>query len=408
MYIMLAKVKKDRVTPLINWEPQVRLFTQVSDIQEKWDSLCPDNAFLQSPYLSVVERFPPKGMTAYYALIYKSEELVGKVYFQHKRFKAQESLTFEKGTKCPSFFSTLGFYLKEYVAKKVEFKALGVGNLMLSGQHAFYFVDGISQSDQHYLVDYTIDVLTKELSEKNEEPSVILMKDFAPDELFTKKAGVGTPFYDFLVQPNMILKMRDHWKSFKDYLGDMTSKYRVRYKRAKKKLGNIERREMTYDEIEANKLQMFKLYQEIANSAGFNLFILSPDYIPEMKRVMGEKVKINGYFLEGRLIGYTTLVKNHHESEAHFLGFENELNFSHQLYLNMLYDMVEESINMGVKYLNYSRTASEIKSSVGAEPVDLTCYIRHQNGLRNRFLPHLFDYLKPDEEWVQRHPFKTA
>ena len=191
-----------------------------------------------------------------------------------------------------------------------------------------------------------------------------------------------------------------------DYLGAMTSKYRVRYKRARKKLGKVTRRELDTQETELRKERIFELYKEIANGAGFNLFILSPDYIPELKRALGDNVMISGYFLNDELVGFTTLILNDRETEAHFLGFDNDLNFEHQLYLNMLYDMVEDSLRLEVKELNFSRTAMEIKSSVGAVPVQLSCYIRHQKSIKNKFLPHLFDYLKPTEEWVQRHPFK--
>lgn len=407
MYVMLSKVKKDQVTNAPDWIPRISMSDRISDIDQEWNSLCPENIFLQSAYLSVVERHPPKGLKPYYGLIYNdNDQIVGKVYFQHKRFRAQESLSIEKGGKCPSFFSTLGYYLKEYVAKKVEFNALGCGNLMLSGQYAFCFLEEIPPNVQHYLVDLAIRVMSDKLSEEGQEPSVILLKDFMDSEKFTKKAGVGTEFYDFRVQPNMVLRLRDRWSTLEDYLGAMTSKYRVRYKRARKKLGQITSREMKTVEVEERKEHMFDLYTEIANGAGFNLFILSPDYIPELKRVLGDDVKITGYFLSEKLIGFTTLILNGTESEAHFLGFDNDMNYKHQLYLNMLYDMVEDSLEWGVLKLYFSRTAMEIKSSVGAQPVPLSCYIRHQKSIRNKFLPHLFDYLKPTEDWVQRHPFK--
>ncbi|MDX1685331.1 MAG: GNAT family N-acetyltransferase [Saprospiraceae bacterium] len=403
----MTKVKKESPAPSLEWEPEILIFNRISEIRDMWNDLAPNNIFLQDAYLSVVERYPPKGLTPFYALVRDDEgQYVGKIYFQLKKFKAQESLTFEKGSKCPSFFSTLGYYLKEYVAKKVEFKALGCGNLMLSGQHAFYFREDIPKVEQHIVVDMAIKELSELLSSKDENPSVVLLKDFPEDEAFTKKTGVGTQFYDFKVQPNMVLDIREDWESLDDYLSAMTSKYRVRYKRAKKKQGQIYTRELNYEEIVDNKDRMFDLYTEIANGAGFNLFILSPDYIPELKRVLRGNVQITGYYKGDNLIGYTTLIKNGDETEAHFLGFENDLNYKHQLYLNMLYDMVDTSIQWGVEKLNFSRTAMEIKSSVGAEPVPLNCYIRHQKAIRNKFLPHLFDYLKPDEDWIQRHPFK--
>lgn len=56
---------------------------------------------------------------------------------------------------------------------------------------------------------------------------------------------------------------------------------------------------------------------------------------------------------------------------------------------------------------HFARTALEIKSSVGAVPENLYCYLRHQNPLVNKFTGTLLDYLKPVEEWLPRHPFKS-
>ena len=51
------------------------------------------------------------------------------------------------------------------------------------------------------------------------------------------------------------------------------------------------------------------------------------------------------------------------------------------------------------------RTASEIKSTIGAEAVELKCYIRHHNPLSNRIIKPFVEYLKP-AAWIPRNPFK--
>ena len=55
--------------------------------------------------------------------------------------------------------------------------------------------------------------------------------------------------------------------------------------------------------------------------------------------------------------------------------------------------------------LNFGRTASEIKSSVGAEPQDLTVYIRHKKTIRNKFLKLFLLKIQPSE-FNQKFPFK--
>ena len=58
------------------------------------------------------------------------------------------------------------------------------------------------------------------------------------------------------------------------------------------------------------------------------------------------------------------------------------------------------------KYLNLSRTALEIKSSVGAEPHDMYVYLKHQNKFVNKLLPSILNRVVPKNSWEQRSPFK--
>ena len=251
---MLAKDRRStqKETKLAGTE--VEIFEHIDEIREKWDAFGPDNVFLKSAYLSTVEKFPPKGLIPFYAFLRdESGNLIGKVYFQNKRFNGQDSLTVEKEGRCPSFFSALGFYLKEMVKNSVEFKALGVGNLMVSGQHAFVFREGTTKEEEHYLVDLAIQKMTDLLAASGSQPSVILMKDFYEEQPFSHASAIGPKFYKFQVQPNMLLPIRPERTSMEAYLADMTSKYRTRYKRARKKLDNISRRIMSYDEVVANK-----------------------------------------------------------------------------------------------------------------------------------------------------------
>lgn len=406
---MASKVSTSMSNMGVGEDVLISQYVSIVEIADDWDSLGSDNVFLHSEYLQTIENFPPKGLKPYYLLIRnKRDELIGKVYLQTKKFKAQESLTISKKTACPSFFSTLGYYLREHVARNMEFSSVACGNLMVSGEHGFEFVSGISLDEQHVYVEKAIKRLIDELAAKGEEISIVLLKDFGEANKFNSNTGVGPELYPFKIQPNMVLGIREHWHSFDDYIGDMSSKYRVRYKRAQKKMNGITVRDLKLEELDDLKERMFELYKNIANSAGFNLFILSPSYIPELVKRLGDKARLTGYFLNNQLVGYTTLVANGSELEAHFLGFDAEANRESQLYLNMLYEMARTAIDLGYKSLNYSRTALEIKSSVGATPVPLNLYIRHQKSVLNKFLPKLFDFLSPVEEWVQRHPFKKG
>ena len=91
--------------------------------------------------------------------------------------------------------------------------------------------------------------------------------------------------------------------------------------------------------------------------------------------------------------------------EASFIGFEHSYNATHQIYLSLLYEILNIGIKSRSKSINYGRTATEIKSSLGADAFDMYCYLRHTNIIFNALTPSLVDYLDKPETWQPRHPF---
>jgi hypothetical protein len=89
-----------------------------------------------------------------------------------------------------------------------------------------------------------------------------------------------------------------------------------------------------------------------------------------------------------------------------FLGYNKEENLHSQLYLNTLFDIIKQGIESKFSKINFSRTALEIKSSVGAVPQEMCCYMKHRSNFSNKFIRPILDYLNPEIEWVPRHPFK--
>jgi hypothetical protein len=73
----------------------------------------------------------------------------------------------------------------------------------------------------------------------------------------------------------------------------------------------------------------------------------------------------------------------------------------------MLYDMVEKAIGLGLQQLVLSRTALEIKSSIGAVPQELPCWLRGRKRWSSALIPLIAPYVAPPTEWTQRHPFKA-
>ncbi|MBK9335676.1 MAG: GNAT family N-acetyltransferase [Lewinellaceae bacterium] len=373
-----------------------------------WDAAAPpDDIFLQRRYLSVVENTPPHGMRFGYLVFYCGEAPIGVALCQIKYFKGDDNINdLDSRGKEPCFFAGLTKWLKRRVAGKLAADILICGNMLLTGEHGYWFdYNRISPENAAVLLEDALEKVMQNHDRSGERMPVILLKDVAPARRPHRQHFVQKGYVEFLIQPNMVLHLP--FSTFDDYLGAMSTKYRTRAKRAFKKAVGIEKREMTLLEIQQELPRMYELYREIANNAGFNMVDLNEHYLFALKRDMPDHFRLFGYFLNGKLLAFFTTIQNGAELEAHFLGYDKEHNHDLQLYLNILYDIVRIAMESGCREVVFARTALEIKSSVGAVPHDLCCYLRHRNPLVNRFTGTLLDYLKPVEDWLPRHPFKS-
>jgi predicted N-acyltransferase len=373
-----------------------------------WDLAAPGHdMFLQRPFLSVLEAYPPIGMRFGYLVFYKNGAPVGVATCQIKYFKGDDSLNDLETPprRDPCFFNGLAVWFKRWVAGMAAADILICGNMLLTGEHGYYFdYERISQEESGRLMEQALDEVVKIMSREGVKMPVILVKDIAPEHRDQGEVLVKSGFTEFDIQPNMVLDLP--FKSFEAYLAAMSTKYRTRAKRAVKKLEGIEKKELTVEDVARELPNLYRLYREIARNAGFNMVDLNEQYLLGMKQHLQDQFQIFAYYYEGRLVAFYSTIHNHDELEAHFLGFEKGLNHDFQLYLNILYDIVKIGIAAGCERIVFARTALEIKSSVGATAHQLWCYLRHQNSIANKFAGTLLDYLKPVEEWLPRHPFK--
>jgi predicted N-acyltransferase len=283
------------------------------------------------------------------------------------------------------------------------------GNLLLTGKHGYYFVPGTDENIAAEIVRQTFD-LTQNLLEREQGKHfhIHMHKDYPCKEKDNAIAPVlkNASYHSFTIQPAMYMRLPESWKNFDDYLEEMQSKYRVRARRAAKKGEELQKKSLSLSEIEALNDEIYALYKGIANNVGFNAFTLHPNYFLGLKKSLGEKFQLIGLFLEGKLVAFFTCIFNGIELEAHFLGLDHDINREYQVYLNILYSIIDMAIYHRMKSINFARTALEIKSSVGAVPCELNIYLRHRNRLSGSVLKFVYEKLTPSEEWQPRSPFK--
>lgn len=391
---------------------QIEVSSSIQPIKEAWDKVAPaHNLFLRSTYLQTLENFPPDKMTFKYVIFYKDNQAVGISYNQVYHLKIEDSLqqqANEEPAKIPyCIITAFTNAVKKWFIKRAEFNLLICGNMLLTGEYGYYFNSNIDQAKIASLIQESMDTLQGILDKEQSKISIHLVKDHKIETADVLKEQLQKETYHpFLMQPCMHMEVRPNWDSFDKYIEDMSSKYRVRARRARKKGEEITKKELTLAEIEANEERIHALYKLIADGAGFNAFLLHKKYFTELKRSLGDTYKLTAYYINNELVAFYTAIFNHEEMDAHFLGVDNSFNRDYQVYLNILYDLVETAINGKAKHIDFARTALEIKSSVGAVAQDLLCFFKHRSTISSKFLQLVFDSLNPKEEWQPRSPFK--
>jgi hypothetical protein len=114
---------------------------------------------------------------------------------------------------------------------------------------------------------------------------------------------------------------------------------------------------------------------------------------------------VKAYFLEGDLVGFLSAMQNGTHLDAHFIGINYAKNKAFGIYPRILNDYVRLGIATKSDQINLGRTASEIKSTLGATPKMLTCYCKHKRYLPNQTLKPFIKNVHI-KSFKQHQPFK--
>jgi hypothetical protein len=384
---------------------RITIYDAMDDMEEDWALVAEGKDIFFSPeFLRVVEKFPASGIKPFYGIVYDEDRPAGILYFQSRYVRLAENLR-NPGDEEQGIFRGISSLMRKAVVRSINFETVVCGNLMVTGRYGFCFNDTIARDEQFYLVIKSTEVINKYLTGKDIKPGLVLIKDFFEEDV-PSEGEYHKGFTKFSVQPKMILEMDPSWHTFDDYLDAMKSKYRVRARNAIKKSADITRVIFDETDIANHRETIHSLYRNVSDQADFNAFILHQNYFEKISEALGKNMRFTTYWRKGRMVAFFTSIRNYDILDAHFLGYEPAENAECQLYLNMLYDLVREAIDIRATKVDLSRTAVEIKSTVGAVPHEMYLYLRHTNPLLNKAVETVLSFVKPTEEYVIRSPFR--
>lgn len=368
---------------------QARIYRSALELPAEWDKLAGGGqVFLSRNYILAWEEALPEGMETVYVVLEHSGKALGIAALQVIDFRVGEALP-------------------RWAWLNIGVRVLVCGAAQVSGPFGFAFAPEVEASEQSHLLRLLLRRMRRQLNAR-----AIMIKDLAESAYPILQNGLHEAGYvPFSFEPNMVLKVDPDWHTFEDYLESMTSKYRIRARRAVRKGDSLGCRSLTLKDLNYYQARMHELYNAVADRADFSLLRLQPGYFSRLKSAFGASFKIIGYFDGPELVGFCSVLRSGHTAEVHFLGFNEAYNVSAQLYLNMLLASIRTGIeDFGSRQIIMGRTATVIKSSVGARPKPQRVWLQHANPIVQAFLPRVVGLLQPPFEEAEeeiRHPFGT-
>jgi hypothetical protein len=366
-----------------------------------------DELFLRKEYLEVIERCGHSKLQCRYVIVYRKGHPIGILYFQVIDFKAG---IFGEifGKNCEASKGHRMSIFEKYVdhnREEVLLRLVTCGNNLVSGPHGFIFRD-TTEEEANLLMLELVQLIAKEERLKG-GVCAILIKDFQeplqPEQDFEEER-----YSHCNVEPNMVVTLPPEIESLQQYIELFSKKYRNRAKGILKAGAPIEMRYMSLEDIVAQEKELYALYDQIFERAKFKLIKLPENYFSSVKQIYPNEFTVRGFYHEGKLLAFASNFELKDGSlEAHYIGLDYSRNPEFELYQNVLYCMINEGITRKCKIVNLGRTASEIKTTVGAKAEDLICYIKPQNTI-SRIIQKPFVALLQPGEWTPRNPFKEA
>lgn len=374
----------------------LQIFDTLSDIDSGlWDSIDPEMPFYQShAFLKVIEDIHNE-IEFRYALVVKEGQVIAALYSQLLDFSFRNLVNYSEQST-----NAVKIAFRKYMAEK-KTKLLNLGNVFFTGDKGIICKKDVSVIPH---IPQVFDQINQSFQQK--KPSAFLIANIYLSDEKKCLSFYNSAFHPFVTDPDIFMSIDASWGDFDGYIDALSSKYRVRAKKVLTVSSEITSRNFSMEELRAQKKNLSKLYNNVVNHVAFNMAILNVDFFEQMKAAYSERCSIIGYYKEDELVSFVCLFNVDSDTmHVHYIGLDYDKNKEYKIYNRMLLDFVKIAIENRKKQIHFGRTATEIKTTIGAVPNPLHAYIKMNNGLINASLPYFLKRIKPPEYTV-RNPFK--
>ena len=277
-------------------------------------------------------------------------------------------------------------FIINYIVSFIKLNILYLGNTYITNIPFFDFKK-----------EYVLEKLIENIQYKW---SVIVIPDFLINNLKNIKRN---DFIKIEIEEEMILNLRSNWSNFQNYITCLKTKYQKKINTILKKSDDIKIRKLSVEDFEYYNDDLQILFDNVIAKTKFSGSKFNTQTFSSL--ISHNYVDVYGYFLENKIIAFSSELTDNKNLYTYYVGFNTELNKKHALYGRILIESIKNGIKSKKEKIVFGRTASEFKSNFGANPMKSYVYVQFQNIFLHYFFNYFFKRIsiKP---WIQRHPFK--
>ncbi len=340
-------------------------FSVFSSIEQttglSWNQFIPEaNRLMQCDQLQMLEKVHRNKLEFRYIFIKKGDCTVGIAYFQMVAFNAERLMNYfpeEPAGGIKKYMYRLSKAISEPL-RQYPCKRLISGKVFMTGEGGFYFQQDVDKATRGLLVRRVIEEVRK--SDKNIR--AVLVGDLYEPQTEFDLPLINNHYHKIIEESDMSLKLNSNWLSFYDYMEALSSKYRVRARKAISLCAEngVVQKNVSAEEILAHEARIFELYLKIMDKADFKLAELDKDFFYQQKKLLPDNYFVYAYFKDGEIIGFISCYIFNHRMEVHYTGMDAVICRPIQLYQHMLLDMVNLGIMQKAERLHFGRTAPKM------------------------------------------------
>ncbi|MCB9638977.1 MAG: GNAT family N-acetyltransferase [Myxococcales bacterium] len=384
----------------------IQVASRIQEVpRQAWDALVPLRKMpLRSEFLSALEQAPPDYLVGWRYAWWEEEGEIQAV----ASFQLLEIPLASMKAQVPSWLQGAAGMVMGVAPRRGDgapsLRVLLCGNALMSGDFGFHANESWGSERLIREVTRVQDAMAREFAREGRPVVWSGIKDLPKQATRSSATLEKAGLFEGSAEPVMSLHFAPAWQSFDHYQDAMVSKYRQRLRAARKKGAALKRTLLDLPTLREREQDIQALFEQVLERADFCMVRPHAAMLSRLKAELGDDLMVQLYEVDGRAVGFLAAYRCGEILEANWVGMDYEANGPHCLYQNLLYDFVELAFERGCRGVDFGRTATEIKSCIGAEPEEMSFLLRGKGRLRQHLLQMALPS-EPPKEWVLRHPF---